>query len=242
MASGNATGLLGEMDARPGLMIWLVPAAFAILLWCVAWLTRPLIEQVVYGETIAQCDTMLREWFRTRRTPELDRFVFAFTMLGTPTAMVLYALAGLSYLVNRKSWPLVYTWDTVFLGTIALTISLKHLFARARPEGAEVFLTSSTYSLPSTHAVSAVTAFGIIAYVLCTESYRERDQRVIIVLVAFLTIVAMGTSRLYLGVHYLSDVVAGFAVGAAWLSVCLWSLHRFGRSLQPTNQSPSQSR
>lgn len=211
-------------------MIWLVPAACAALLIGIAWIGRPLIEQIVYSSTVAQCDTMVHEWFRAHRTSELDRVVFAFTMLGTPTAMVLYAVAGLSFLISRQRWSLVFSWDTVFLGTIALTISLKHIFQRARPAGADVFLTSSTYSLPSTHAVSAVTAFGMIAYVLCEVVFHEREQRAIVTIVAVLTILAMAASRLYLGVHYLSDVVAGLLVGATWLLICLWSLHRFGRN------------
>lgn len=242
MTSRSAGSERRDPGTRLDRRIWLVPAVCAASFLLVAWIGRPLIEQVVYSRAVAQCDTMVHEWFRARRTPELDHVVFAFTMLGTPSAMVLYALTGLSFLISRQRWNLVYTWDTVFLGTIALTLSLKHLFARARPAGAEVFLTSSTYSFPSTHAVSAVTAFGIIAYVLCAVSFAEREQRAVVAIITVLAILAMGTSRLYLGVHYLSDVVAGLLVGSAWLFICLWSLKRFDRGSTGVNQTLQQSR
>lgn len=172
---------------------------------------------------------MVREWFRARATPELDRFFVGVSLLGSPVSMIVYALAGLSLLVNRRQWALVYCWDTVFLGIVALTLSLKNVFHRARPEGAERFLNSMSFAFPSTHAVSAVAGFGMIAYVLATVVYKERDQRAILLLVTIAWILLMGTSRLYLGVHYLSDVLAGLAVGGAWLSVCLWSHKTFGR-------------
>lgn len=229
MASENAGGGAQKLNERPGVMIWLVPALSAALFLGVTWAARRLVEGVIYGATVAQCDTMVLEWFRAQSTPQLDRFFYAFTLLGTPTAMIFYALGGISFLMKRRQWSLIYCWDTVFIGTIAITLSLKHMFHRTRPDGAERFLTSASFGFPSTHALSAVACFGIIAYVLATQSYKERDQRAIVIIVATLFILLMGISRLYLGVHYLSDVATGFLVGGAWLSVCLWSLMRFGQ-------------
>ncbi|MEO7995998.1 MAG: phosphatase PAP2 family protein [Gemmatimonadaceae bacterium] len=221
-------------------MIWLVPALSAAAFLGVAWIARPLVERLVFSSTVAQWDTMVLEWFRAQSTPQLDRFFYAFTLLGTPTAMIFYALGGVSFLMKRRQWSLIYCWDTVFIGTVALTISLKNMFHRGRPSGAERFLTSASFGFPSTHAVSAVACFGAIAYVLTKVAYTERDQRAIVIIVATLFILLMGISRLYLGVHYLSDVVTGFVVGGAWLAVCLWSLKRFGQQLATVNTTQSK--
>lgn len=242
MAAENAVGGTRKLNERPGVMIWLVPALSAVLFLGVAWLAKPLVERMIYSAGVAQCDTMVLEWFRAQSSPQLDRFFYAFTLLGTPTAMIFYALGGVSFLMKRRQWSLIYCWDTVFIGTVALTYSLKNMYHRPRPDGAERFLTSASFAFPSTHAVSAVACFGIIAYVLTTLIYKERDQRAIVIIVATLFILLMGISRLYLGVHYLSDVATGFVVGGAWLSVCLWSLRRYGQPAPTTKQTLKLSR
>lgn len=241
MASEHSADWLRKLNDRPGVMIWLPPACSAALFIILAWIAKPIVERSLYSDVVAQCDTTVREWFRARATPQLDRFFVGLSLLGSPVSMIVYALAGLSLLVNRRRWTLIYCWDTVFLGIVALTISLKNVFHRARPEGAERFLNSTSFAFPSTHSVSAVAGFGMIAYVLAAVVYKERDQRAILVLVTTGWVLLMGASRLYLGVHYLSDVIAGLAIGGAWLAVCLWSHHKFSRQSSPANNSQSQS-
>ncbi|MEO7358988.1 MAG: phosphatase PAP2 family protein [Gemmatimonadaceae bacterium] len=225
--------LLQRLHAKPGIKIWLVPTVILVLFMLTAFASKTGIESLLDSKTISQCDTMVREWFRAHSSAALDQFVVAFALLGSPVAMVVLALTGLSLLIPRRHWSLIFTWDVVFLGLLVLTSVLKRIYHRTRPPGAQEFLYSQSFSFPSGHATSAIVAFGMVGYVLGTQVYKERDQRVVLWIVTPLLILAMGIGRLYLGVHYLSEVVAGFLVGGAWLLVCLWSLKRFGQPAHP---------
>ena len=222
-----------RLHAKPEIKIWLVPALVLVLFLLAAFAGKGWTESLLDSKTISQCDTTVREWFRTRSSPALDQFVVAFSLLGSPVAMVVVALSGLSLLIPRRQWSLIYTWDAAFLGLLTLTSVLKQLYHRARPAGAQEFLYSQSFSFPSGHTTSAIVGFGMIAYVLGTRVYTDRDQRAVLWIAAPLLILAMGVGRLYLGVHRLSEVVGGFLVGGAWLLMCLWSLKRFGQSAQP---------
>jgi undecaprenyl-diphosphatase len=102
---------------------------------------------------------------------------------------------------------------------------LKLAFHRPRPELA--FLHLETYSFPSGHSTAATAAFGAVAFLLWPRAGTVR-RRVALVVAAVGLICLVGFSRLYLGVHYLSDVLAGFALGAVWLSLCLFTYAFFG--------------
>jgi undecaprenyl-diphosphatase len=95
-----------------------------------------------------------------------------------------------------------------------LNDGLKDIFVRARPEGAR----AGGYSFPSGHSMSSALAYGMLIYVLALESARGWQRRVSTGLLLLL-IITIGFSRMFLGVHYLSDVLAGFAMGGAMVAV-----------------------
>ena len=100
-------------------------------------------------------------------------------------------------------------------GAEILNVALKLSFHRARPEVG--FVRLDTYSFPSGHAMISAAAWGAFAYL----AWGRVGRRWLVLATTFLAIVLIGFSRLYLGVHYLSDVLAGIAAGAAWLGVSL---------------------
>jgi undecaprenyl-diphosphatase len=103
-------------------------------------------------------------------------------------------------------------------GGIGAGYALKELIARGRPDETLRAVVETGYSFPSLHATAAVALYGFLLWVLYTQVPAGRVQTTLAVLLVFF-IFAIGTSRIYLGVHYPSDVVAGFALGAlfAWL-------------------------
>jgi undecaprenyl-diphosphatase len=102
-------------------------------------------------------------------------------------------------------------------GGILLNVVLKHLFLRPRPEWKDPLLTLTTYSFPSGHTMVATVFYGsLCAFVF--SSVRDWRWRVLAVVVSALMISLVGFSRIYLGVHYLSDVLAAIAEGLAWLA------------------------
>jgi len=101
---------------------------------------------------------------------------------------------------------------------------LKLVIRRPRPPGAAALLQHFSWSFPSGHAMASLIGYGMLAYVLTLLWIHRRSAQIAVVLGAALLIIAIGFSRLYLGVHYFSDVVGGYAAGVLWLSACISGL------------------
>ena len=110
---------------------------------------------------------------------------------------------------------------SAFAGGGLLDVVLKLVIRRPRPPGAAAFLQHFSWSFPSGHAMASLIGYGMLAYVLTLLWIHHRSAQIAVVLGAALLIIAIGFSRLYLGVHYFSDVVGGYAAGVLWLSACI---------------------
>ena len=120
-------------------------------------------------------------------------------------------------LIVRRDWRHVAVLAITCGGGALLNGALKLAFHRARPSYAAEFHVAS-WSFPSGHAMDSLIVYGLLAYWLGT---RLREYRAIVYIGAALLIGAIGYARLYLGVHFLSDVIAGYCAGFVWLSVCV---------------------
>ena len=109
---------------------------------------------------------------------------------------------------------------------------LKLTIHRPRPSYAAALLDNQTWSFPSGHAMGALVGYGMLAYVLILLGGGSRKTNVLIVASTAALVVIIGISRLYLGVHYFSDVAGGYAAGLLWLCVCIAVLER---RLHPTD-------
>jgi undecaprenyl-diphosphatase len=108
-------------------------------------------------------------------------------------------------------------------GGEALNLLLKELFARPRPFFVDPLLPVTGYSFPSGHAMVALVAYGMLAY-FAILALRSWQARAAVVLGTSLLVLLIGFSRMYLGVHYFSDVLAGFAAGGVWLSALITAM------------------
>jgi undecaprenyl-diphosphatase len=113
-------------------------------------------------------------------------------------------------------------------GGVGLNVFLKSAFRRGRPTFTDPLLVLATYSFPSGHAVAATCLYGVLA-TFAVRRIRPWHCRVAVGGVAGLVIILVGFSRLYLGVHYLSDVLGGIAAGVAWLAMCLTAVETMRR-------------
>jgi hypothetical protein len=129
----------------------------------------------------------------------------------TAAAAVLLVLRG-----RQLDAALVVT--TPLVGTL-LTDALKLGYGRPRPPAAEQLIPETGFSLPSGHAVDATVVVGVLALVLVVRTV-SRWRRAAIVALATVTIAAAGVGRIYLGVHWATDVVTGWLLGAAWVALC----------------------
>jgi len=112
-------------------------------------------------------------------------------------------------------------------GGIGLNILLKQLFARARPQLWERTVDVRFYSFPSGHAMMSMVIYGLLSYFLASRFPR---WRVGIFSLTLVLIAAIGFSRLYLGVHWPTDIIAGYTAGLVWLISCILSLEIWQQS------------
>jgi len=144
--------------------------------------------------------------------------------LGSPAVMTALGLVVAVVLLGRRHMLLLCGWVATLVGGGVLDMTLKYIIQRPRPVYASTFLHSPSFSFPSGHAMESLIVYGMLAYLLAVFWTERRRTRLTIVLIAALLTVAIGVSRLYLGVHYFSDVVAGYAAGLLWLSACVTGL------------------
>ena len=177
---------------------------------------------VVDGAPITEVDLRLAAWLHTHAhaSDALRSFLLVVTHLhSTPGMLALTALAA-AWLVRRGARDWMLTLLVTVPGGMLLNVAMKHTFERARPHFDEPILSLSTYSFPSGHSVAATLLYGLLACYL-TRHARSWGARVAIVLAACALVLLVAGSRLYLGAHYLSDVLAGMLEGCAWLAICV---------------------
>lgn len=171
------------------------------------------------GKTQAFDDSVLR-WVAQHRTPALEPVMLEITFLGTGTVVIaLVAVSGMFlWLSNHKYSAILLLVSTI--GGILLNNLLKIGFGRPRPQIIDWGMHTVSWSFPSGHAMSAAVVYGTVAY-LAARLQRRHLHRVITLTAAFILILLIAASRLYLGVHYPSDVLAGIIIGLAWAAFCM---------------------
>jgi len=145
----------------------------------------------------------------------------AFTRLGAWAFLAIPGIGIGALLAYKREWILLQGWSAALLGGPIVENILKSSIRRARPEFAASFLHGFSYSFPSGHAMNSTIVYGMLAYILITLRARQTAAKLGIVLFTVLLVLGIGFSRLYLGVHYPSDVLGGFAAGIAWLAACI---------------------
>src|SRR2546425_12108472 len=206
------------------------------------WLFGGVTEDVIHHDPLTQFDATLLEWVHTHATPAGYAVFNAISLLGSPVTPTILALGVGLLLAARRPWVLLARWLAAFAGGGLLDAALKLAIRRPRPPYAAAFLHDATWCFPSCHAMGSLIGYGMLAYLLVVLCTHRRSTRISIVLGAALLIVAIGFSRLYLGVHYFSDVVGGYAAGVLWLSACISGLEvarRWSAALPPG--APSKS-
>jgi undecaprenyl-diphosphatase len=185
-------------------------------------------EDVRNGEPLTVADVQLSNWLHTHGSASLTTFMLLVTSFGsTVVVSCLAVLFGLYLLWRRQPYWLTATVLSVF-GGMGVNKLLKFVVHRARPHFNDPILSLTSYSFPSGHTMMATVLYGVLAAFLISKTPR-RPWRVLIVAVAGCLILLVGFSRIYLGAHYLSDVLAALAEGLAWLSLCLTAVYSVWR-------------
>lgn len=184
------------------------------------WVFEQIADEVLEKESYA-LDSRILLAIRRLQTTLLDQAMMGITFIGDPSVLLIVCVGIAAWLIRKKQRSEATTLAIAAVGAIALNVLLKQLFSRARPMLWERIVDVGQYSFPSGHAMVSMVIYGFIGYILAT---RYQRQRVWIISLTVLLIIAIGFSRMYLGVHWPTDVAAGYAAGLVWLIACIFSL------------------
>jgi membrane-associated phospholipid phosphatase len=183
------------------------------------------------GEPLTLLDARIVLWFHRHARQPVTEIMLAVSLLngyvGIPVLSALFAIV----LARRREWQWMAFTLIAVGGGMVLNVLAKLAFARQRPSFGDPLVMLSTFSFPSGHTVASTLFYGTIAAFLTPRVRWAVRPWLWIGALLMVTLVAF--SRVYLGAHYLTDVVAGFAEGVAWLACCmvawstyLWRSHR----------------
>ncbi len=164
--------------------------------------------------TIIFFDRQINAWFGGLHSVFADKIFLAVTFLGEAIFVLILAVLVSAILWHwRKKWQMFALWVIVVGSGVCIQIA-KLIFHRARPSGA--LIVENSASFPSGHATIAIAFYGFLTYLVFREI---KKYRALTLAISIVIILAIGLSRLYLGVHYLSDVLVGYLIGAVWLMI-----------------------
>ena len=193
-----------------------------------SWLFGGIAEDVVTGDPLTVVDHHIAEWFHERRTPGLTTMMQLVSRLASPTWVVGIVMITVLVLWWKHRLYRLLALVLVLPGGMILGFLLKITFHRERPSFEDSFLIFNGYSFPSGHTMAAKLLYGLLA-VFAVIALKAWHWRVGAVLGALVLALAVGFSRVYLGAHYLSDVLGAAAAGFAWLVLCLTAVDTLRR-------------
>ena len=187
-----------------------------------AALFAEIAENLGDGRKLGQLDLLFSDTVQATLPGAALQVFTLLTHLGDPLTLSVLGVAGALALLWQRAYGLCAGWVLARGGNAVLTPVLKNIFQRARPlhEAGQAF--AGGWSFPSGHASSSVVVYGMLAYVLLRWlPARYAAARLPVVMAAAALAFTVGCSRVFIRVHFASDVLAGFASGLAWLAVCI---------------------
>jgi membrane-associated phospholipid phosphatase len=180
---------------------------------------------------IVTLDAKVSTWLHRHHAPALTSAMFVVThahsTIGMAVATAVFALV----LARMREWYWIATLALAMVGGAVVNLAIKQAYERARPHFDDPLVTLESFSFPSGHTAGATLFYGVLGAFLVSRFF-DRRARGAIVAVAILMVGLVAFSRMYLGAHYLSDVVAAACSSTAWLVLCLSGVHRLIKQLQ----------
>lgn len=227
---------------KPYAALWITMAVGGFLVIVLALGGAEVYESVVDEEGLASLDIPALQYAQSFRSPELDAAMTAFTNIGGGIGMPILAsllTAWLMYL-GRNWRPLILVAGAAAVSTTATTVG-KGLVGRTRPDHVDAvppFETSPSF--PSGHTLNTTVVIGVLVYVMCLQ-FDILWARITAITAGSLFIIAMGLSRVYLGHHWLTDVVAAWLLGLAWLGIVILAHRLFHAIARREHVGPAPS-
>jgi len=185
---------------------------------------------VLTGGPLARFDRWVADALHAHASgaPGLTEAVRVVVAPGSMVALALVSVAVAVALLAQRRWSALVAWLVAVLGGEALNLLLKDLFARPRPRFERPLVVETSHSFPSGQAMESLVVYGMLAY-FAVLILSGSGKHAIFVVGAAVLVVLIGFGRVYLGAHYLSDVVGGVAAGGAWLGAVIACWDGMGR-------------
>lgn len=192
------------------------------VVWLFAEASAEVYESVVDRDGIAAIDQPVLDAAVRLRTPTSAEWATRFTDLGGTVGMpVIAVLVAVGLSLTWRRWTPLVLMAIASAGSLVMTVTGKELTGRARPpQSLAVPPYETSASFPSGHTLNATVVLGLTAYLLVIWLRRKRWRTAVLVVLG-LFVLAMGLSRTFLGHHWLTDVIAGWAIGLGWLATVI---------------------
>ena len=171
-------------------------------------------------EPLASVDVEIAEWVASSLPALLEALARPFSWLGGWIGLTVLGVAATVLLVRERNWIDLAFFLAAFVGSQLAVLLVKEWFDRPRPDAGSAVDLPESYSFPSGHAAAGAASLGALA-VLASERLPTHRARVWLWSLVVVLGVAVGLSRIALNVHYVTDVLAGWCFGLAWLAGCL---------------------
>jgi len=165
----------------------------------------------------AQPDSALSAAVRATRSPALTVVASVLTLFGSSLVVIPVTLALMTWMAFRRNWAaVIYVFMTIAVGWFLGNDVIKNIIARPRPVGVNITPMPGDFSMPSGHSLAAFLMFTTICVIVMLNLPAGNHMKRWLAIISAVMIVAVGFSRVYLGVHWVGDVIAAWLLGAAW--------------------------
>ncbi len=192
---------------------WIAFVVAGAIFFALAW-------NVATHDTIVTIDARVADWLHRHASAPVTAVMLAITHANSTVAISAMSVLFAAALARMREWYWMMSVALAVGGGLLLNVALKHAYERARPRFDDPILTLDTYSFPSGHTAGAAVFYGVVAAFLVSRTSEHR-RRAAWVAAAGAAIALVAFSRIYLGAHYLSDVLAAACSSTAWLVLSL---------------------
>lgn len=194
-----------------------------LVLMAASWIFGSIAEDVFTADEITFVDLNIANWFHAHMSPGVTTFMMVISQLhGVFGITIMSVLAAILFIRGKEHYWFLALVVTVAGGMLVNTL-IKTAFHRARPSFSDPILTLTSYSFPSGHTAGAMLFYGVLC-AFAVSHVSTRAGRTAMIVFSLLMVGLVALSRLYLGAHYLSDVLAAAAESIAWLALSLTSI------------------
>ena len=226
-----------DRNSELGLRLTINVVVFALAIWAFSGV----LDGVLDREGLVRADLAVNGWFHLHATAAGLAAFNIITLAGSVGVWCVVAIVAI-VLFTRGHRDMAVAWLTTNAGGGIVEWLLKTTVHRTRPQYAAAFLHGHSYSFPSGHTMWSTICYTMLAFIIGTLAGWPGRRRALLYLASTTLVALIGFSRLYLGVHYPSDVVGGFVAGVAWLTACIsaFSMVR-GRWIGPRGRRAENS-